>query len=124
MSLGGGKRPAVNVTLAGYTYRSTVGKMGDLFMISFSSEHRAKTGLNGDETLEVTLELDVEPRTFAPPNDLRDALEAASLLSAFEASAPSYQKEFVRQVEDAKTEETRQRRIAKVLEALAAKYPK
>ena len=119
--LGGSKRPAVKVTLAGYTYRSTVGKMGDLYMISFSSEHRVKSGLQGDETLDVTLELDTEKRSFEPPQDLKESLVAANLLSAFESSAPSHQKEFVRQVEAAKTAETRQRRIAKVLETLAAK---
>jgi hypothetical protein len=121
LSLGAGKRPAVKVTLGGYTYRSTVGKMDELYMISFSSEHRTKSGLNGDETLDVTLELDTEPRTVSPPQDLKEALESVNLLAAFESSAPSHQKEFVRQVADAKTVETRQRRIAKVIEALSSK---
>lgn len=121
LSLGAGKRPPVRVTLAGYTYRSTVGKMGDSFMISLSSENLAKAGLRGDESLEVTVELDTEPRNVEPPDDLREALIGVDLLSKFEACAPSYQKEFVRQVEDAKTEETRRRRIERVLDALRQK---
>lgn len=117
-ALGGGKRPAVRISLAGYTFRSTVAKMGEHYLISFSSEHRTKSGLRGDETLDVTLELDAEPRTVEPPEDLKARLEAAGLLTAFSAQAPSHQKEFVRHIEEAKTPETRERRIAKVVDTL------
>jgi len=117
--LGSGKRPPVKVTLNGYTYRSTVATMGGGFMIGLSAENRQAAGLNGDEELEVGLELDAEPRNTPPPNDLKAALVKARLLEAFEKAAPSRRKEFVRQVEDAKTLETRQRRIAKVVAALS-----
>jgi hypothetical protein len=117
--LGRGKRPPVKVTLNGYTYRSTVASMGGRFMIGLSSENRQAAGLDGDEELEVGLELDTEPRNTPPPTDLRAALVKARLLEAFEKAAPSRRKEFVRQVEDAKTLETRQRRIAKVVAALS-----
>ena len=117
--LGSGKRPPVKVTLNGYTYRSTVATMGGRFMIGLSAENRQAAGLNGDEELEVGLELDAEPRNTPPPNDLKAALVKARLLEAFEKAAPSRRKEFVRQVEDAKTLETRQRRIAKVVAALS-----
>lgn len=88
-------------------------------MIGLSAENRQAAGLNGDEELEVGLELDAEPRNTPPPNDLKAALVKARLLEAFEKAAPSRRKEFVRQVEDAKTLETRQRRIAKVVAALS-----
>jgi hypothetical protein len=117
--LGSGKRPPVKVTLNGYTYRSTVATMGGRFMIGLSAENRQAAGLNGDEELEVGLDLDSEPRNTPPPNDLKAALVKARLLEAFEKAAPSRRKEFVRQVEDAKTLETRQRRIAKVVAALS-----
>lgn len=118
LELGSGKRPAVKVTLAGYTYRTTVGKMGDTYMIPLSSEHRKKSGLIGNESLEVTLELDTEPRVTAIPDDLQSALVEAKKLHIFEAMAPSRKKEFVRQVEEAKAPETRLRRIDKVLSSL------
>jgi len=88
-------------------------------MIGLSAENRQAAGLNGDEELEVGLDLDSEPRNTPPPNDLKAALVKARLLEAFEKAAPSRRKEFVRQVEDAKTLETRQRRIAKVVAALS-----
>ncbi len=112
------KKPAVKVTVNGYTYRSTVAVMGGEFMISLSSENRKAAGLKGDEELEVKLELDTEPRTVEIPSDLRAALSKGNLLDAFEKVAPSGRKEFVRQVAEAKTAETRKRRIEKIVEAL------
>jgi hypothetical protein len=112
------KKPAVKVTLNGYTYRSTVATMGGKFMIGLSIENRKAAGLQGDEQLEVRLELDTEPRITPIPADLKTALVRAAVLEAFEKSAPSRRKEFVRQVEEAKTPETRERRIVKVVESL------
>jgi len=119
--LGGGKKPAVKISLAGYTYRSTVARMGDRYMIGLSAEHRAASGLNGDETLDVTLEVDLEPRITPVPEDLAVALSAAGKTDAFEALAASRKKEFVRQVEEAKSPETRLRRIDKVVESVILK---
>src|SRR5258707_3769055 len=44
-SLGAGKRPAVRMTIKGYTYRSTVADMGGGFMIWVSPDHLHKTGV-------------------------------------------------------------------------------
>lgn len=117
-ALGKGKRPPVKITLNGYTYRSTVAPMGGRFMISLSAENRKAARLNGDEELEVWLELDTEPRLIPVLNDLKSALVKAAW-EAFDAAAPSRRKEFVRQVEDAKTAETRERRIAKVVASVS-----
>ena len=109
----------MKVTLNGYTYRSTVATMGGKFMVGVSIENRQAAGLEGNEELEIKLELDTEPRIIPIPPDLKKALVKRKLLEAFEKAAPSRRKEFVRQVEDAKTPETRERRILKVLESLA-----
>jgi len=112
----GGKRPAVTVALPNHTYRSTVGKMGDIYLIPLSAEHRNASGLHGGETIEITLALDTEPRVTPIPDDLKAALSEHSLLDSFSKLSPSRIKEFVRQVEEAKSAETRARRIAKVVE--------
>ncbi len=118
-ALGKSKKPAVKVTLAGYTYRSTVAAYGDVFMLPLSQEHRTASGLNAGDEVEVSLELDTEPRTVAVPEDLAAALAAKEGARAiFDALAFSKRKEFVRQVEDAKTPETRQRRIISVVEKI------
>lgn len=87
-------------------------------MISFNSEHRRAASVQGGEEADFTLELDLEPRTVEIPKDLSKALIEANALAAFDQSAPSMKKEYVRQVEEAKTQETRERRIAKIVEKL------
>jgi len=67
----------------------------------------------------VDLELDTVPREVTVPAELAAALEQdPAARRAFEALSYSRRKEHARQVESAKAEATRQRRIAKVLEEL------
>jgi hypothetical protein len=119
-ALGSSKKPAVKISIAGYTYLSTVAVMGGKFMIPLSAAHREASGLKAGDKVEVTLELDVEPRTVEVPGDLAAALSTkAGALATFEALAFSKRKEFVRQVNEAKTQETRERRIAKIVTQLS-----
>ncbi|MBS1702273.1 MAG: DUF1905 domain-containing protein [Armatimonadetes bacterium] len=114
-ALGQGKKPAVALTVNGYAYRTTVGVMGGTFMIPFSSDHRAKSGLKAGDAIEVVIEFDDKPREVEVPDSLADALAANGLREKFDKLAPSKRKEFVRQVNDAKAEDTRQRRIDKIV---------
>ena len=117
--LGAGRRPPVLVTINGYSYRNTVAVMGGDFMLGVSAEHREKAGVKGGDALEVELELDTAPRVVTVPPDLKAALAAAPAAQrAFEALSYSNQLRHVLSVEGAKTEETRQRRVAKVVEAV------
>jgi hypothetical protein len=118
-TLGKGKRPKVTVTLNGYTYRSTVAPYTDVYMLPLSQEHRAAAGVKAGDQVEVTLELDLEPRTVDVPADLAAALaEKPGATAAFDAMSYTKRKEAVRQVEDAKTQETRERRIARIVAQL------
>ncbi|MEO7123716.1 MAG: YdeI/OmpD-associated family protein [Lacisediminihabitans sp.] len=120
-ALGGGKRPAVNVTVNGYSYRSTVGPMGGRFLIPFSSDKRAATGIGGGDSLKVELTLDSEPRTVDPPADFAEAMDAnPGARAAFSVLSPSRQKAHVVSIEGAKTAETRERRIAAAVATLAS----
>ncbi|HEY1487507.1 MAG TPA: DUF1905 domain-containing protein, partial [Micromonosporaceae bacterium] len=74
--LGAGKRPAVVVTINGYAYRSTVARMGGVFMLPVRAEVRAGAGVAAGEELDVRIELDTEPRTVTAPADLAAALDA------------------------------------------------
>ncbi len=115
-ALGTQKKPKVKVTINGYTYRNTVAVFGDVFMVGVSQEHRAASGLDAGDQVEVTLELDTEPRTVEVPEDLKAALsDKAGALEAFEALSYTMRKEFARQVTEAKAQETRERRIAKIV---------
>jgi hypothetical protein len=119
--LGSNKRPLVRVTINTYTYRSAVAVMDGKFMISLSAENRQAANVQGGEEVDVTIELDMEPRDVDVPQDLQVALMNAGAYQAFENSAPSMRKEYVRQVEEAKAPETRMRRITKIVEKLSGK---
>jgi uncharacterized protein YdeI (YjbR/CyaY-like superfamily) len=90
-------------------------------MIPFSAAHRQASGIKAGDKIDVTVELDVEPRVVDVPDELAKALaKKKGARAAFDALAPSKRKEFARQVAEAKAEETRVRRIAKILESLGA----
>jgi len=117
--LNGGKKPLVKVTLNGYSYRSAVGKMGDKFMISLSAENRKNANVKGGDTLEVTIELDTEPRTVELPPDLQGALDKnKTAKAAFDKLAPSKKKAMALSISEAKTEATKIKRIEKVIDSL------
>ena len=120
-ALDSGRRPKVNVTLNGYTYRNSVAFMGGEFWLGVSAEHRGKSGLKASDALDVTLELDTEPREVEVPADLKAALDAdPSAKAAFEALSYSNKRRQVTAIEDAKTQETRARRIAKMVADLVS----
>ena len=118
-ALGTQKRPKVTVSLNGYTYRSTVAAYGDVFMLPLSAEHRQAAGVKAGDEVEVTIELDMAPRTVEVPEDLAAALAAKpGATASFDALSYTMRKEYVRQVEDAKALETRNRRIAGIVAKL------
>jgi hypothetical protein len=119
-ALGKGKNPRVKVNLNGYQYPGIVQTSDGRFMLSVSAALREAAGVEAGDEVEITLELDLEPRTVEVPDDLRAALsEKAGAMDRFDALAYSKRKEFVRQVEEAKTQETRERRIAKIVAELS-----
>ena len=117
-ALGGGKRPPVVVSIGDYTYRSTAGVMGGRSLISLPKAHRDAAGLRAGDAVTVTLTLEGGPRSVEVPEPLAAALREARLTDTFEHLAYSKRKEFVRQVNEAKAAETRDRRIAKILDTL------
>jgi len=118
-ALGAGKRVPVRVTLGGYTYRTTVAPYNGAYMIPLSAEHRAAAGVEAGQAVDVGIEVDTEPRTVEVPADFAKALKANTAARArFDALAYSHQRRWVLSIEDAKTPETRARRIAKAIEEL------
>jgi hypothetical protein len=115
-ALDAGKKPAVRVTLDGYSYRSTIARRGERFLVGVSAEHREHAGVAAGDLLNVELELDTEPREVSVPADLAAALDADSKARAFfESLSYSQRKWYVLPIEQAKTPETRERRIRKAI---------
>jgi bifunctional DNA-binding transcriptional regulator/antitoxin component of YhaV-PrlF toxin-antitoxin module len=120
-SFGAGKRVAVVVTIGGYSYRSTVGPYRGANMVPVSGENRSAAGIAAGDIVEVTLDRDDQPREVEVPADLAAALDAdAAIRGAFDALSVSNRRAHVQSVEGAKTAETRDRRIAKVVGTLAS----
>ncbi|TCL86363.1 uncharacterized protein DUF1905 [Curtobacterium sp. PhB142] len=118
-ALGSGKRPPVVVTInGGYTYRSTVGVMDEQFLVPLSASHREAAGIAAEDTVEVTLVVDTQPRVIDLPDDLTAALQDAGVRAAFDTLSNSRQRALADPVSQAKAPETRARRIAKAVEAL------
>jgi hypothetical protein len=119
--LGSGKRPAVSVSIGGYTYRTTVASMGGRFMIPLSAENRTAAGVAAGDEVDVDIEVDTAPREVTVPDDLAAAIAGdAAARTTFDGLAYTHRKEWVRWVDDAKKAETRTARIAKTVDGLRA----
>jgi hypothetical protein len=118
-------RAPVVVTLNGYSYRSTIASMGGTVCIPLRRSNREAAGLEGNETLQVRLDLDIEERRVTPPPDLVMALKAEpGAWERWRELSFSHQREYVEAVEGAKKPETRSRRVETTVDAVAAKKRK
>jgi len=117
--LGGGRRPAVNITLNGHSGKSRVAIMRGRYLIGLSNANRRAAGVEIGDEVELSLELDTEPRLVVAPADLSRALSADPVArAAFERLTSSQRRVHVLAVEKARQPETRVRRIQKVVETL------
>jgi len=115
-SLGQGKRPPVRVSIKGYTYRNTVAPMGRKFMLGVNAEHRQAVGVKAGDMLEVNIELDTQPHEVIVPPDLKKALDRDKEAKRFfNGLSYSNKRRHVLLIEQARTDETRQRRIEKAV---------
>ena len=124
-ALGSGKRPAIKVTINGFTYRSTVAVMGGVYMVGVSAENRAGAKVVGGDEVDVDIELDTAPRELTVPEDFAAALDAEPVARrTFDALSYSNKSWHTYQIAGAKTDETRKRRITKSIDALKEGRPR
>ena len=113
-ALGASKRPPVRVTVNGYTYRNTIAVMGGKYMVGVSADHRAGAGVDGGDMVDVDIELDDAPRTVEVPPELAKALAKDKVAKAYFATLSySNQRKHIDNINGAKTDETRARRVEK-----------
>jgi hypothetical protein len=117
----GAKRFPVVATVNGYTWRTSVARMGGEFLVGLNREVREGAGVQTDDEVEVSLELDTAPREVEVPEALASALASdAEAAALFGRLAFTHRKEFARWVAEAKREETRQRRVQQAIEMIRA----
>ncbi|HTU97921.1 MAG TPA: YdeI/OmpD-associated family protein [Solirubrobacteraceae bacterium] len=115
----GAKRFPVVATVNGYTWRTSVARMGGEFMVGLNKEVRAGAGAEAGDTVTLELKLDREPRSVEIPPALAEALDADPEAKAtFEGLAFTHRKEFARWIDEAKREETRARRVTQALDMI------
>ena len=117
----GAKRFPVVATVNGYTWRTSVARMGGEFLVGLNREVREAAGVAAGDEVPVVLRLDAEPRTVELPPALDAALGAdPAAKSAFDSLAFTHRKEFCRWIAEAKRDETRDRRVSQALEMIKA----
>jgi hypothetical protein len=116
-ALGDSRRPAVTITVNGYSYRTTAVRMGGRFFVPLSAEHREAAGLEAEDAVAVDIALDTAPREVTLPADLEAAMDAQAR-TAYDGLSYTHRKEWVRWVEEAKRPETRATRVAKTVAGL------
>jgi bifunctional DNA-binding transcriptional regulator/antitoxin component of YhaV-PrlF toxin-antitoxin module len=117
--LGESRKPAVTVTLNGFTYRSTIASRGGRYLIPVSADIRKQSGVAAGDELEVDVELDTAPREITVPGDLAERLAAEpAVLDFFSSLSYSNKSVHTLSIEQAKTPETRARRVDKAMDTL------
>lgn len=112
--LGGGGHPKVSVTVDGFTFRTSIAKMGGRFLLGVSVERRAQSGIEPGQVFDVDVALDTAPREVEVPDDLAAALAADVRAKKFwDTLSHSKQSWHVDQVTSAKKAETRTARVEK-----------
>lgn len=116
----GKKRVLVKAWLGGEFYRGSLVRMGGSeHILGVRKEIREKLGKAIGDEIEVVLEEDTEQRAVTIPRDLQLAFASEPLAQAnFGSLAYSHQKEYVQWIEEAKRDETRQKRIAETIARL------
>jgi hypothetical protein len=119
--LAAGRKPAVKITINGFTYRSTVAVMGGRFMVGINADNREKAKVAGGDTIDVRVELDTAVREVAVPADFQQVLARnPKMKTLFDGLSYTKRRVIVEGIVGAKTAETRERRIDKAVRELEA----
>jgi uncharacterized protein YdeI (YjbR/CyaY-like superfamily) len=118
----GAGQKAVRGAIAGKPFRGTATRGEGVLRVPLAQDLRDQLGVRVGDTVDVTLELDSEPRPLEIPDELRavfnDDPEVAEL---FGRLAPSCRRAWATYVADAKKPETRQRRARKAPAGIRAR---
>jgi len=116
-ALGPEARPPVTVTINGHSWRTRVAAMRGQKLVGISAAQRQAAGIAEGDTVEVDIARDDAPRDVDLPADLAAAL--GDVRGTFDALPFGLRQKHVRDIESAKSDEVRARRIAKLAASLA-----
>ncbi len=112
-------RVPVKGTINGFPFRSSLMNMGDGHMMAVNADLRAGGKCKAGDRVKVVLELDEEERKVEVPASVKKIINSDPQAKEYWAKLSfTHQKEYVKAIEDAKRPETRERRIASMMDAL------
>ena len=112
-------RVPVKGTINGFPFRSSLMNMGEGHMMVVNAQLRAGAHCKAGDTVNIVIERDDAKRTVTVPAALKKIINSDPKAKAFWAGLSfTHQKEYVREIEDAKKPETREKRIATMMDAL------
>lgn len=112
-------RVPVRGTINGYPFRSSLMPMGGCHRMVVNEALRDGAGVRAGDTVSVVMERDEEARTIDPPPLLQKELARSKAAQAsWGKQSFTNKKEMARSITEAKQEETRARRLAKVMDVL------
>ena len=112
-------RVPVRGTINGYPFRSSLSPYGGRHLMPVNKALRAGAGVNAGDMVEVVMERDEEERTVETPPLLKKALAKSKTAQAnWDKLSFTHKKEMALAIVGAKQEETRARRLAKVVDIL------
>ncbi len=112
-------RVPVKSTLGGVPYSGSLIKYGrPEHMLCVLKAIREETGKKPGDEIDVVLWKDEAERVLTIPPAFKSLLRKEGLLAGFEKLSLTHRREYVRWIEEAKKEETRQRRLEKAVAML------
>jgi len=115
----GRARAPVRGTVDGAAFRTTVAVYGGRYYLGFNKELRERAGIAIGDEVEVTVELDRDPRAVDVPPALTAVLDKDSeAKAAFDGLSYTHRSEYARWIAEAKRDETRERRVEQAVAML------
>ena len=112
-------RVPVKGTINGFPFRSSLMNMGEGHQMVVNAQLRAGAKCKAGDTVDLVMELDEDERKVGVPSLMKTVIASEpKTKEAWSKLSFTHQKEWVRAVEDAKKPETREKRIAAMMEAL------
>jgi len=114
-------RVPVRGTINGFRFRSSLMPMGGCHMMPVNKALCQGAGAQPGDTVDVVMERDAEERTVKPPPELKQELaKNKKAQERWEKLAFTHKKEMANSISGAKQEETKKRRLSKVMHVLKA----
>jgi len=112
-------RVPVRGTINGFPFRSSLMPMGGCHMMPVNKALCQGAGAQPGDTVDVVMERDAEERTVeAPPELKKELAKNKKAQERWEELAFTHKKEMANSISGAKQQETKKRRLAKVMQVL------